>query len=312
VAASTVTSPVALTPGDDSIQLLCAADARYGPYAGIMVSSVLRHNPSETFHLHLLSDGVRARDSRRIAAMVRRAGSQVSVYDVRGALAEYSKPAARHLSRTAYARLLIGDLLPADLVRVLYLDCDIVCTGGIAPLWRLAAALPALGAVPDRVSEPWKGLLGLPAEAGYFNTGVLLINLDAWRQQRLGQRLCHWVAEHAERLRTDRHTIADQDAINVCLQGLITPLPECWNLQVGRTSGPLAPERLKDGVMLHYTGEHKPWWFKFQGLGAEAFREAKRRSPWRFMLPSFRWTYRLKKSLGKRLAGRRAAAVARN
>src|SRR6267143_6438 len=173
--------PMPAADPSDPIHLLCAADARYGGYAGIMLASVLRANPGESFDIHLLSDGVRAGDRRKLAPLVARAGSRLTVYDVVARLAGYSDGVGNHLSRTAYARLLIADLLPADLGRILYLDCDIICTGALRPLWHLAPTIPLLGMVADRAGEGWKTRLGLPGEAVYFNSGVLLINLDAWR-----------------------------------------------------------------------------------------------------------------------------------
>ncbi len=284
---------------NDPIHLLCAADARYGGYAGIMLASVLRANPGEVFNIHLLSDGMRASDRRKLAALVARAGSRLTVYDVAARLAGYADGVGNHLSRTAYARLLIADLLPASLARILYLDCDIICTGALRLLWQLGAetgAIPLLGAVPDRTGERWKARLGLPAGALYSNSGVLLINLAAWRERDIAGKIIAWMSANPDKL-----ALADQDAINACLWAEITPLADCWNLQIGLDSGPLPPARLSDAVLLHYTSAHKPWRFRFRGLGAEIFLRHKRQSPWRFKPPTFRLVYRLRKSLNKRV-----------
>ena len=285
------------TSPNDPIHLLCAADARYGPYAGIMLASVLRANPGERFEVHLLSDRMRRRDLRKLTGLVEEAGSRRTVYDVAPLLAGYSRGIGNHLSRAAYARLLIADLLPASLGHILYLDCDIICTGALRPLWRLAPTIPLLGMVADRAGEGWKTRLGLPGEAVYFNSGVLLINLDAWRKNDIAGRIVDWLAANPEKI-----GLADQDAINACLIGQITPLADCWNLQIGIDSGPLPRPRLGEAVLLHYDGAHKPWRFRFRGPGAAIFRASKRASPWRFTPPTFRLVYRLRKSLNKRLA----------
>jgi lipopolysaccharide biosynthesis glycosyltransferase len=286
----------------DPIHLLCAADARYGAYAGIMLSSVLCSNPSDIFHLHVFSNGMRRRDRRRIAALADRRGSRCTIYDVAQELAGYSVPTGYHLNRTTYARLLMGDLLPESVQRIIYLDCDVICTAELSALWRLGDAIPVLAGVIDRLGDVWKSRLGLPGDASYVNCGVLLINLKAWRERRLGREILDWIGRNPTRL-----TLADQDAINVCLLGAITPLPDCWNLQIGPASGPIAAGRLSEAVLLHYTGTPKPWWFRFRGLGAQIFLQHKRGSPWRFKLPIFRLTYRLQKSLSKRIARWRPA-----
>jgi lipopolysaccharide biosynthesis glycosyltransferase len=288
---------------NNPIHLLCAADARYGGYAGIMLASVLRANPGECFDIHLLSDRMRRRDLRKIASLAARAGSRCTVYDVAPRLAGYAHGVGNHLSRTAYARLVITDLLPANLGQILYLDCDIICTGALRPLWESRDAIPLLGMVPDRTGERWKGRLGLPADAAYFNSGVLLINLDAWRDRAVAATIIDWMEANPDKL-----ALADQDAINACLCGAITPLPDRWNLQIGLDSGPLPAARLTEATLLHYTSAHKPWRFRFRGPGAAIFLRHKRQSPWRFKLPTFRLVYRLNKSLNKRLARWRAAS----
>jgi lipopolysaccharide biosynthesis glycosyltransferase len=284
------------------IHLLCAADAAYGPYAGIMLSSILRSNPGEIFDVHLLSNGVRPADLRKLAALARRAGSRCDVYDVARRLESYPDPAGYHLTRTAYARLLTGELLPARLTRLIYLDCDVICQGRLAPLWELGDMVEIIGAVPDRRPDPWRALLGLMPDAPYFNTGMLLINLEGWRRRNVGRELLDWITANPGKIR-----LADQDAINVCLGDAITPLPDTWNLQIGRDLAPVAEERIKSAALLHYAGQHKPWRFRFDGPGAEIFRRHKRASPWRFTPPSLRITYRLRKSLDNRLYRRRTA-----
>ena len=290
----------------EPIHLLLAADAKYGTYAGIAIASVLATNPRQSFAVHLFSNGIRRGDLRKLRAMLARAGSSLSVYDVSGQLAANRPPPARgHLTATAHARLAMGELLPAAVHRLIYLDCDVICTGALQPLWEIGDTVPVLAAVLDRAGDGWKALLGVPPEAPYFNSGVLVVNLDAWRRRDIGRVLGEWIAANPAKA-----SLADQDAINACLSGEITPLPDCWNLQIGKDSGPLPRERLNDAVLLHYTGEHKPWRFRFDGLGAEIFLRHKRRSPWRFALPKFRLSYRLRKSLNKRIGRWRAAVSA--
>ena len=288
--------------GGEPIHLLLAADAKYGAYAGITIASVLRANPVAKFQVHLFSNGVRGRDLRKLRGVVARGGSRLILYELAARLrANPHLVVRRHLNQTAYARLMLGELLPASVRRVLYLDCDVICTGDIVELWRLSDAVPVAGAVIDRAGEGWKRLLGLPAEAPYFNSGVLLINLDGWRSRDLGREILDWIAANPDSI-----TLADQDAINAVLWEAITPLPDRWNLQVGDTSGPLPAERLRDARLLHYTGPNKPWQHRFRGLGADIFLAAKRASPWRFKLPTFRAAYKLSKALNKRLGRWRA------
>src|SRR4051812_18120600 len=292
----------------EPIHLLLAADARYGAYAGITVASVLRSNPQTCFHIHLFANGVRSRDLRKLRRLAESAGSRLFVYQIGDSLAVNPHLLARrHLNQTAYARLLLGELLPRDVRRVIYLDCDVICTGAISPLWRLGETVPISRAVIDRAGDGWKAALGLPPGAQYFNSGMLLIDVEAWRREGLGRKLLDWIAANPDKI-----SLADQDAINAVLSDALTPLPERWNLQIGLNSGPLPEERLASAALLHYNGPRKPWEYGFRGPGADLFRAQKRQSPWRYKPPASRLAYRLRKSLAKRLARRSGRPTALN
>lgn len=90
-----------------------------------------------------------------------------------------------HISPASYFRLLLPDLLPVELNRVIYFDCDLVVLGDIGRLWDLgidehfAAAVPELTADSHLVSSPlglrlWQEL-GLDVDLEQFNAGVLLV-----------------------------------------------------------------------------------------------------------------------------------------
>src|SRR5262249_16597258 len=87
-----------------------------------------------------------------------------------------------HYTIDTYTRLWPGDFFPDDVTRVLYLDADIVVVGNIAPLWSTDLEGALLGTIDIPGAEQGVKLLGMRAEDGYFNAGVLLIDLKQWRE----------------------------------------------------------------------------------------------------------------------------------
>ena len=92
-------------------------------------------------------------------------------------------------------KLLLAERLPADLQRVIWLDCDLVVLADAGRLWDENLnghhALATKDAVVPLVSSPsgvagWKEL-GIPADASYFNAGVMSIDLTLWRRDRCGR-----------------------------------------------------------------------------------------------------------------------------
>ena len=94
---------------------------------------------------------------------------------------------------------------------------------------------------------------------GYFNAGVLLIDLDKVRAERL-------FSKAKDFLEREDPPLADQDALNWALWGRWHPLDIAWNLQhpvVKRVVEPGAPPEVWESVcgtrIVHYTTHQKPW-----------------------------------------------------
>jgi lipopolysaccharide biosynthesis glycosyltransferase len=165
----------------------CAADEAYTPHAAAMLHSVIATNPTGSVHAHFLHPPeLPERVLGQLSDMVEGLGSEISFHEVvRSGLQSMGR-----ISEVMWFRLALPSLLP-DTARVLYLDCDTLALAPLAPLWELDLQGSAVGAVtnvfpPDLVHRP--GDLGL-APAAYFNSGVLLMDLDSWRERQLAERI---------------------------------------------------------------------------------------------------------------------------
>jgi lipopolysaccharide biosynthesis glycosyltransferase len=171
-----------------------------------------------------------------------------------------------------YARLVIGDLLPASCRRILWLDVDVVLTRDVGDLWDEELGAAIMGAVQDLVVPYAKSSLGIQRhealgvdpETPYFNAGVMLIDLAAWRSQRVAERAIEY-------LRTGwRHvTLWDQEGLNIALRGAWRPLDPRWNV-IASVSGRkfFTPDHLneaeyldtvRDPWLVHFAGTWKAW-----------------------------------------------------
>ena len=89
-----------------------------------------------------------------------------------------------YITIEAYLRLFLCDYLPEDIDKVLYLDGDMIVCQSISELWEWDLGEAAVGVVPDfKVFDVHHiNNLGYDVRYGYFNSGVLLINLKLWRE----------------------------------------------------------------------------------------------------------------------------------
>lgn len=169
-------------------------------------------------------------------------------------------PTPYTLTADAYLRLWAHDLFP-DRSRVLYIDPDTVAVGSIEPLWRTDLQGKTVGAVPIPNSvRPSQH--GMPPGSLFFNSGVLLMDLDAWREKGYCRRCIAFIQQHPERA-----IDADQDILNLVLFGDWLPLDYKWNVinpffRPSYDMGMSDAERRKvcaEAVIIHFNGGAKPW-----------------------------------------------------
>jgi lipopolysaccharide biosynthesis glycosyltransferase len=208
-----------------SLHLALACDARYAPHAAAMIESVMRHGDPARWSFHLLHGPTLDAPTReRLRAPVAARGATLHCHAVDDARVATLAQMDR-IGSVMWYRVFLPELLP-DAARVLYVDCDTLAATDLAPLLASNLGGKALGAVRnvfDRGQEDHAERIGLPRR-DYFNSGVLLYDLDAWRRDGIGAQVLKLARERAAQL-----IWPDQDALNWALAGNWTPLPPRWN-----------------------------------------------------------------------------------
>lgn len=155
-----------------------------------------------------------------------------------------------------YARMLIHEFVGPGPRRALYLDCDIMVRAPIENLFGLdmggnpiAAAADVGGWVFTAGRELRENPSNLALSDGYFNSGVLLIDLELWRQEQVWTQFSQIVQSGQL-----QNMYFDQDVLNLIFKRRWASLEWRWN--VLDPSEQLAPT---NPYILHYTGYKKPW-----------------------------------------------------
>jgi len=257
---------------DSRIATVLAADDRFSrPLAATVRSIVSQLSPGRGLDLYLCDMGITPLNREKIEAAA--AHPQVRLHWVEGLgeKVEHLPEAVPGVTRAAYARLFIPHVLPPGIDRALYLDSDLIarrCVGELfdSPIGDFAA----LG-VADAGSPYVSSLYGVPHWSRYgrraddvnFNSGVLLLNLTAWREEDLTGAAVAYLTD-------GRHQfLVDQEAINAVLPGRIGQLDPRWNVQTEHFQPqhqgmlPLDEEQLveliKDPWIVHFTTAVKAW-----------------------------------------------------
>ena len=249
----------------DRIQLLCALDANYLPQLRVLLTSIRLNNPGETFGLYLMHSGLPECELEGLERWCGEAGWEFHSVPVDAALFD-GAPVTAQYPREMYYRLLAGQMLPDGLSRVLYLDPDILVINPLRELWETdmqgnmfaAAAHTGKTELANNVNR-----IRLGTDHDYYNSGVLLIDLERCRSEVSPDELFAFVREHRREL-----VMPDQDLLNAVYGDSILPLDDAlWNYDARNfnnyvlrsTGGQDMSWVMENTAILHFCGKAKPW-----------------------------------------------------
>jgi lipopolysaccharide biosynthesis glycosyltransferase len=270
------------TSDGPSIHVACALDERVLVAVRALAASIAcQVRPERPVVLHVLHAGSASRIVEALGGFERGAFS-LCLHDVAAAFACLRvKPP---FSSAIYYRLSLPSLL-GGLSRIIYLDADTVVLRDIAPLFDLPVEDFLLAAMPDYALYYFELMSGVPlgerrgpvisylrnilgidyrGPTSYFNSGVMLLNLDAWRALDIAARCVAFIE------RFDYLQWPDQDALNVICGGRFLALDARWNAfarwcEAPSRLGPsealtaLQKDWVHDPWIVHFSGDCKPW-----------------------------------------------------
>jgi lipopolysaccharide biosynthesis glycosyltransferase len=200
----------------------CASNQQYLPHMASMLCSLLENNPGH-HKIHYLYTNIGTKSLKTLSKFIKIKGSTLYTYQLETAEISHLK-LDKHATLENYFRLFIPKVLPDSVKKCLYLDCDTIILDSIEELWDFDIQAYPLAAVEqlgfDRHDE-----LGLSKGSRYFNSGVMLLNLEKFRQEKISEKVIDFIDKYPEKIE-----YWDQDGLNFVLEGRCLFLPEKWNV----------------------------------------------------------------------------------
>ena len=129
---------------------------------------------------------------------------------------------------STFFRLYLPSILPSNIDRVLYIDCDMIIRHSLKDIYNLDIGECSVAAVDDCRSDLYRADIGIKPGTIYVNNGFMLIDIKKWRELGVQEDFTKFISERKGDL-----TYMDQAPLNGVLgpKNQIYELPAKYNAQ---------------------------------------------------------------------------------
>ena len=301
--------------GSATAHVLMCGDAGYFQHIAACLISLSETNPDTRFLVVVLATSSTAADDAKLTGSFgahRNVSVNVQAFDA--AVLEGLPLGPGYYPPEIYARFWVEHYFPKDVERVLYLDGDMVIVGSVAPLLEmpLDGAVLAAVQIPGSLSPQ---RLGYDPSYGYFNSGVMVINLLRWRELQAERILIQAAHDLAPKLNDP-----DQDVLNYCFHDQVIRLDYIWNaispffrkISVLALSESEMQRTVRDVRIVHFNGPGKPWHYLCFHPYAKTYLACVKKTAWSDFRPRDHTLINIFKKKIITLIGERGAAALSN
>lgn len=252
---------------NQAVNVVFIADESGIEGAVIAIKSVLYW--SEFAAIHVIDMGMSRASLLRLAAISSNVKTVAVSAEISAWLATFSLHGNPHVSRAAYAKLQLHRLLP-DIDKVVYLDIDTLSLCDVGELFSVELDSDMVG-VTWTAFQVTAGQERLGLAGRYFNSGVMLCQLNLWRENCVEDQFSTWYQLHHGRMKFN-----DQEILNGVFDSRNREIGKRWNVthwELFRAKTPIGVA-LEDVAVLHFNGSLKHWhpdYEKNMKLDEEAF-----------------------------------------
>lgn len=271
-----------------TIHIALCADENYSMYLGVCLTSIFSNNKEDSIKVHILTQGFSKKSKALLDKTAENFGQSLIYYNVDDTLFN-GYPITPWFPKSIYFRYLLPQILPTTLEKIIYLDSDIIVLGSLRSLWEENITEFPIGAVEDA----WGDLIHMRNrievyDGGYFNSGVLLLNLSLWRKYDYFKQLANYIHDNP-----DKCLYPDQDALNVIFHHSVKWLSFKYNFQMILCEPPNKyylkksyendiKSSFANIIILHYaTYDLKPWYAAAKHPLIFIWRHYKENSLWK-------------------------------
>ncbi len=239
-----------------TIPVFLICDNNYAQYMSVMIASVCS-NTKYHVEFHVIGKGISEENQQKIESMKRRFSNFDIDYTTFDATAHFNIPylLLSRMTSSTFIRMALPDLYP-NIKRALVMDVDMISLQDISKLWNISLDEYTFAAALDEPLDAYyifKNNMQVQDDCQYANCGIMLIDCEKWRQDKITEKCLQIEKEFRDRL-----NCADQDVINKVFLGQFKKLDSKYNSLLGEDN---------DIIIRHFCWLRKPWFSKYNAEG---------------------------------------------
>ena len=264
-----------LLKGSNIIPVFFSTDDNYIPYLDVAISSLISNASRDyEYKIIVLNTGLQPDNIEKVKKN-ECDGFSIEFIDISKNIEKIKARLKNvyHFSIVTYYRLFIASLFP-EYKKIIYLDCDLVVLGDISELYNIDIGDNIIAAADEEYVQNTnefrryaKIAIGVNPDT-YINAGVLLFNLEAFRENKIEEKFIELITNYDFDLLDP-----DQAYLNYLCYGKIYFLENGWNKE------PMQISLQGNKNIVHYALYKKPWQYD-DVIDGEYFWKYAKNSPY--------------------------------
>lgn len=168
-----------------NLHISYSSDNNYVPFLGTSLYSLLTNNTSDfnSISVHVLSNNISNSNKKHLEHICKRFNAKSVFYNMSDIEERLKGIVIKTIAISAYARLFLPKILPKEVDKIFYLDCDSLILGSFKELWKLPMNNYLVFGVEDVIPTSFKSKINMQSNDKYINSGMLPMNIKLMREE---------------------------------------------------------------------------------------------------------------------------------
>ncbi|AXY10758.1 MULTISPECIES: glycosyltransferase family 8 protein [Bacillus] len=176
------------------LNVVYSSDDNYAQHVGVSLLSLLQNNQHfNKLNIFLIENNLSSYNKKNLNSVCKKYNKTIQYINFNVLLERLELNIKDSIAINSYARLFLAGVIPEELDKIIYLDCDSIINSSLSDLWDTDITEYFVAGVCDTVSNQTKLRIDMDKSDGYINAGMLLINLKKWREENIEQKFMEFI-----------------------------------------------------------------------------------------------------------------------